>query len=299
MENRISAYIPAHIRPHLFQGRIGEVLLVTSAGIYLQFDGQILMLCDRAWGVLPIGIGLEDFPRTAEYLRLQQGQPVTVGEDCLIFPSGELRLEEQVAPCAGKKTHAPQRRLVRQAAEELAALGKERGLSMLVMPLVLDTQPADAAMPNPYCARGLVYFRKLMRALRDGDSGGIRGCLEKLLGLGPGLTPSGDDVLLGMLYIFRTIPQRAPEGAELLAAWIGRLWPRCTHPISGAYLQAMIDGGPFERMDRLFRGLCGEDPLEIETITRIGSSSGSEMLLGMLLALKLCGYDAAQREEKI
>ena len=68
-------------------------------------------------------------------------------------------------------------------------------------------------------------------------------------------------------------------------------------PISAAYLQAVIAGAPFERMDRVFAGLCGEEPLDIEKLTRIGSSSGGEMLLGMLIALKMCGYDAAQREE--
>ena len=299
MENRITAYIPAHIRPHLGPGTAGEMLLITSSGIYLQFGGQILLLCSRDWGVLPIGIGLENVSQTVRLLRLRQGQPVTVEGDCLSFPFGELRLEVWDTPRRETETLFPRLRFIRQAAQELADLGKERGLSMLVLPLVLGTRPEDAVKRNPYCAQGLVYFRKLMTALQDGDSGGICGCLEKLLGLGPGLTPSGDDVLLGMLYIFRALPKQAPEGAKLLTDWIGRLWPRCTNAISGAYLNAVIDGAPFERMDRIFRGLCGEEPLEIETLTRIGSSSGSEMLLGMLLALKLCGYDAAQREEQI
>ena len=299
MENRITAYIPAHIRPCLGPGGTGEILLVSSSGVYLRFDSRILLLCDRRWGVLPIGIGLEDFPGTVSLLRPQPGQPVTVGEGCLMFPSGVLHLETQEISREGTEMGLPRLCFVRQAAEKLAALRKERGLSMLVRPLVLDSEPGTPLKPNPHWTLGLEYFRKLMTALEKNDSGGIRGCLEKLLGLGPGLTPSGDDVLLGMLYIFRRLPKRAPEGAKLLPEWIGRLWPRCTHPISGAYLQAIIEGAPFERMDRLFRGLCGEEPLEIETITRIGSSSGSEMLLGMLLALKLCGYDAAKREDKI
>jgi hypothetical protein len=50
-------------------------------------------------------------------------------------------------------------------------------------------------------------------------------------------------------------------------------------------------------MEQIFRGICGEGILNIEELTQIGSSSGSEMLLGMLIALKVCGYDVAQREE--
>ena len=117
------------------------------------------------------------------------------------------------------------------------------------------------------------------------------------MGLGPGLTPSADDAILGMLYVFRTLPQKGPEITQTFQECVGQLCERCTNQISAAYLKAIIAGAPFERMDAVFRGICAAQPLNIQELTQIGSSSGSEMLLGMLIALRICGYDVSQKEE--
>ena len=298
MEYEITAGIPAHIQNLLHPGMTGEVILVSSSGIYLEFGEQIVLLCDRNWGILPIGIGVADFDHAVSLLHPQQGQRVTMTENGLSFPSGDIQLVLQKSSSGTARNSTPQIARIRQAAEELAALRKERGISMLVLPLVLGRPPEQSLKLNPYCAYGYHYLSKLMIALGNGDSDEIHSCVEKLLGLGPGLTPSADDCLLGMLYVFRALPQKATEGALLLRESIEQLSDRCTNQISAAYLKAMIAGAPFERMEQIFRGICGEGILNIEELTQIGSSSGSEMLRGMLIALKVCGYDVAQREEE-
>lgn len=297
MEYEITAGIPAHIQNLLHPGMTGELILVSSSGIYLKFGEQIVLLCDRNWGILPIGIGVADFDRAVSLLHPQQGQRVTMTENNLSFPSGDIQLVLQKSSSGTAGNSTPQIAHIRQAAEELAALRKERGISMLVLPLVLGRPPEQSLKLNPYCAYGYHYLSKLMIALENGDSDEIHSCVEKLLGLGPGLTPSADDCLLGMLYVFRALPQKAPEGAKLLSQYIGKVCDYCTNQISAAFLKAVIAGALFDRMECVFRGLCGDEILNTEKLTQIGSSSGSEMLLGMLIALKLCGYDVAQREE--
>jgi hypothetical protein len=284
MEYEITASIPAHIRELLHSGETGEVLLVSSSGIYLRFGEQILLLCDESWGVLPIGIGVKDFEKAVSILRPQQGQPVTVSKDCLVFPFGTLRLVPQNLSDAKTCGAEPEIFQIRQAAEELAALRKERGISMLVLPLVLGY---ELRQQNPYCAQAGIYLEKLIHSLISGRQEEIHTCIEKLLGLGTGLTPSADDTLLGMIYVFRTLPFQAPEGVQLFPESVGQLCDRCTTQISAAYLKAMLSGAPFERMEQVFRGLCGEEPLNIYKLTEIGSNSGSEMLLGMLIALRI------------
>ena len=118
MEYEITASIPAHIRELLHSGEAGEVLLVSSSGIYLRFGEQILLLCDESWGVLPIGIGVKDFEKAVSILRPQQGQPVTVAEDRLIFPSGKIHLVLRQLYCQTVCNASPQIRYIRQAAEE-------------------------------------------------------------------------------------------------------------------------------------------------------------------------------------
>lgn len=297
MEKHITASIPAHIHARLHSGESGEIILVSSAGIYLKFDGRILLLCDQSWGVLPIGIGIRDFQHAVYLLNPQQGQQVTVSEEYLIFPFGRIRLELQNPPCEALCDALPQRGRIRQAAQELASLHKERGISMLVQPLVLDCALDDTLQKDPYCANAHLYFSKLVAAFAHSDSAEIRNCTKKLLGLGLGLTPSADDVILGMLYVFRALPQKRPEITQIFQKCVGQLCECCTNQISAAYLKAILAGAPFERMDAVFRGICAAQPLDIQKLTQIGSSSGTEMLLGMLIALRICGYDVSQKEE--
>ena len=297
MEYEMTGWIQAHFRSLLRPGMTGEVILVSSSGVYLKLEEQILLLCDQSWGTLPIGIGVADFDWTISLLHPRQGQRITVTEDSLWFQSGKLRLMVQSAVSERPRDGTPQIGRILQAAAELASLRKKRGISMLVLPLVLGRTPEQSEKLNPHSAYGYHYLSSLMIALEHGDSDEIRSCVEKLLGLGPGLTPSADDCLLGMLYVFRALPQKAPEGAKLLSEYIEKICDYCTNQISAAFLKAVIAGAPFERMESVFQGLCGEETLNIEKLTQIGSSSGSEMLLGMLIALKLCGYDVAQREE--
>ena len=296
MEIGITAYMPSHIQALLPPGKAGEILLVTSSGVYLQFDSQIVLLCDAKWGILPIGIGVTDFDRMLRLLNPRQGQQITVN-DHLHFPSGSIPLMLQPLPSPRTRSHSPLLSRIRQAAEALAALRKERGISMLALPHVLGRETEAVLKLNPYCAYAHPWLQQLRAAIPQGDEKSIRQCAEKLLGLGPGLTPSADDVFLGMLYIFRTLREQAPPGAGLFQEAILQLCSRRTHPISAAYLKAMLAGAPFERMERLFSGLCGEEPLDITLLTQIGSSSGSEMLLGILIALQICGFDASKKEE--
>jgi hypothetical protein len=115
MEYEITASIPAHIRELLHSGETGEILLISSSGIYLRFGEQILLLCDESWGILPIGIGVKDFEKAVSILRPQQGQRVTVAEDRLIFPSGKIHLVLRQLSCQAVCSDSPQIRYIRQA----------------------------------------------------------------------------------------------------------------------------------------------------------------------------------------
>ena len=296
MEKEITAFVPAHLCDSLQPGRAGEVLLVTSSGIYLRMEEQILLLCDRSWGILPIGIGLENFDDAMSALQPRQGETVRVTEAGLEFPGETVRLNPQNKSVGASRKDLPQLPRIRQAAEALVLLKKARGFSMLAQPLVLGQPLAEEPETNPYRRYAAPYFSQLADAIVRGDEFAIGDCVKKLLGLGPGLTPSADDVFLGMLYVFRALPEKCPEGVSAFRESIARLCPWRTNQISGAYLSAILVGAPFERMESVYRGLCGTEPLDIQRLIQIGSSSGSEMLLGMLIALRICGYGLSQEE---
>jgi hypothetical protein len=99
---------------------------------------------------------------------------------------------------------------------------------------------------------------------------------EPLLGLGPGLTPSGDDFLGGYLIALHALGRR--HEAEAIA---GRLLPVAsarTSRISAAHLAAAAKG---EASAVLHSTLAGGDP---RPLLELGHSSGWDMLAGALMA---------------
>lgn len=131
----------------------------------------------------------------------------------------------------------------------------------------------------------------LADALRSGDAAVAGRAAHDLAGLGPGLTPSGDDVLAGALLATAVLapPESAPLRGRIMASARGR-----TTRISEAYLEAAASGDAGEAWHRLVAGLRGERDGDDEGATGLraavrgilafGETSGADMLTGFLLA---------------
>lgn len=111
-----------------------------------------------------------------------------------------------------------------------------------------------------------------------------------LLGLGPGLTPSGDD-FAGAALFARVLLARA--GADHVAAWraaadrVLAAAPALTHPISVALLGDLLDGAAHGPLHDLAHALATEAPASVVVdaaarLIRIGHTSGWDMLAGFV-----------------
>lgn len=128
------------------------------------------------------------------------------------------------------------------------------------------------------------------------DALGTLDVLKKFIGLGHGLTPSGDDFLLGMLSMLQFAGcAREPwkdflEGMEaMLEASRHR-----TTPVSDAYLKAAVKRSYSAPVLAFYAALehGGEDAKRraIRDLAALGQSSGMDTLSGMLLAMKTLQY---------
>jgi hypothetical protein len=104
---------------------------------------------------------------------------------------------------------------------------------------------------------------------------------EKLIGLGPGLTPSGDDYLGGMLVALRAYGRAAQ--ADSLWRWLKPRLER-TSTISGAHLAAAAAGEAHEALHHalatLFSG--AEDWRDtLDRLDEVGHCSGWDGLAGV------------------
>jgi len=109
-----------------------------------------------------------------------------------------------------------------------------------------------------------------------------------LIGLGPGLTPAGDDFAGGALIALRASGQGALAGR--VAAWALGLAERGTGRISRAHLRCAAAGEGHEALHEFLRVLP-KGPRAVDRalaiLSRIGYSSGRDAAAGALLALAI------------
>jgi len=102
---------------------------------------------------------------------------------------------------------------------------------------------------------------------------------EALIGLGPGLTPSGDDYLGGMLVALR-LTGRGMQ-ADGLWRWLQPRLKNGTSTISAAHLAAAAAGEAHEALHDVLNG-----NLDLEKLDAVGHCSGWDALAGAVAVLK-------------
>jgi hypothetical protein len=134
-----------------------------------------------------------------------------------------------------------------------------------------------------------VGIKGLLQALQDGDRSGIHENTALLTGLGPGLTPAGDDYLVGLMAGLRVWPDPlnssglSPEEAcqIILEATKGR-----TTLLSRAFLHSAKEGLFGENWHRLLAELARGEARGIQQaakrILTSGATSGADTLAGFL-----------------
>ncbi|MEV0320240.1 DUF2877 domain-containing protein [Streptomyces sp. NPDC050658] len=131
----------------------------------------------------------------------------------------------------------------------------------------------------------------LLAALRTGDDAGMRRGVLALLGLGPGLTPAGDDFLTGVTLL-AALPGSALGGfvpvlRGVLAEHAGR-----TTDLSAATLHEAADGRARSELLDVLRLLATGSPSRdlhapVHKVLAIGHTSGSDTLSGLVAGLHL------------
>jgi Protein of unknown function (DUF2877) len=110
-----------------------------------------------------------------------------------------------------------------------------------------------------------------------------------LVGLGPGLTPSGDDVIIGALALLDALAQDHTAACTLranLARAVDHLPAGLTSPLSHCFLRVAAAGHVGERLHAAVSScITGDLDAAIAVIGDIGHSSGWDMIAGIATAL--------------
>ena len=132
----------------------------------------------------------------------------------------------------------------------------------------------------------------LLHALLEIDEPALATHVRGLIGLGPGLTPAGDDILCGLLAGLHVLGSRSPgggawasEAAAMLGTLAGEMARERTTALSRTLLYYAACSVVVEPLLDVLRTLgAGGGVRGVDALLGIGHTSGSDMLSGALLA---------------
>ncbi len=266
------------VRPFLeTPGAAGRVLASFDRSCYLETaEGQLIAVLAESLGRGAFALTVDGAP---SFIDLRPDDAASVEGQTLHL--GPMRIDlRSAAPWDPvlPPLNGPAGEGLRALADHLRAHAPAEGLARVHF----------EDLETPLLAQGRRALDRLREGLAHADATAVTQGAAQLAGLGPGLTPSGDDVLAGILLGLRVWPAAAgPLGPTVVSTLlVGMAAPR-TGRISRAYLWAARQGHASEAWHDLIRALPGDPDGVVDAATRIlqtGETSGADMLAGFLFA---------------
>jgi hypothetical protein len=203
------------------------------------------------------------------------------------------------APALPRVTGTP---AARQAAATalvniLAAQAGDEGCGRLaahVQVLLSGIAPPAAIQADPMLRGITAGLHALHVTLRAGDSDAVSAALVSLLGRGPGLTPSGDDVVCGILAGLTwqvEADSLYPQLVATLAQAVNAVAATRTNRISAALLRHAATGLLYApAMDLGAALLAGDSAAAYDAalcLLAIGHTSGADLAVGILFTVHI------------
>jgi hypothetical protein len=251
---------------------------------------------------------LTELPQGHDFLSmgLRSGMPVRLGGDEADLGEGALNLRIGRAHkwwprLAGGLERLDMDRLRMNLDGLLADLPREHlqgGLGRLILSVheIVDGRwEALEEQEDELVKRALPGIRDLWQGALGVNEVLLQKALDELLGLGTGLTPSGDDVLLGFIGTLSVVSRRIGSPRtdrllEIIKNHLNALRDRTTF-ISSNLLSYACAGRISNPILATIRALLFEEQEAARaaagSLLGQGASSGSEILLGVMMALSL------------
>lgn len=193
-------------------------------------------------------------------------------------------------------------------AQGIVPLGPPRGMAKPTFAILggdKDSVNAAQHLADGWAQEASRHFAEVVAALEARDSAALLAASRPLVGLGEGLTPSGDDFVGGMLFGLRRAERRGRSAVWVdwaaVEDWLGGIASR-TNKISHAILCDLAAGHGPEPFHALVDKTLAGGAREVVTwhaarVVRIGHTSGWDMLAGFAAALRGSLRQERRRDE--
>jgi|GEM_PF-4228681 len=265
-------------------GATGTVIALFSKACYISFNGWILMLCGDMCPEVPFSVFIEDYETRFVKCGVDSGCGA-VFENGALVSDGHfyLSVRNEALKAAGERRINCLAVDISCAVEEAVSALRTEGKG------ILKSLLTGEECRDPF----FLKYRQLVPAFceaavrNDGDE--VQKILEDSIGLGKGLTPSMDDFITGFLSCAALLdPQHGVIGRNVFKA-AAEAAPKRTNAISAAFITAAAGCEPFAAV----RDILERRPEAVSKLISAGSSSGSDMLCGLVYAAGIIA-DAAE-----
>jgi hypothetical protein len=254
-----------------------EVAAVFERSLYLHAGDMFVCLGEPSIGNGPLTL-IADF-RTS---RLQRGQPASISERGItIGDTARFSFDrcEPWQPLRWPLSLSPLQLIDvgRAIAGRIAVEAPVQGLGGLYC----GSEAPLARIAGPRIARFEAWLDNALETDRASSE-----AVQDLIGLGLGLTPSGDDFLVGTLALLDALAETKAHAA--VASAIDASPRGLTSPLSGCLLRAAAAGHIGENLYCAIAALIsGDVDAAVAAIRNIGHSSGWDMLAGAATTLQV------------
>jgi Protein of unknown function (DUF2877) len=262
-----------------------QVAAVFERSLYLRHGNDFICIGDASIGDGPLNALVSHFDQRPDGVPI--GGVVRSADDCLSFSDGTTLIwaaatRWTMPPWPAVSGASP---LMAATLDMLFANCPADGLFLQAVSRLLGAELPAATPIQNRAQRALAALAQGLAAGPPTRDAHLHAAVRDLIGLGPGLTPSGDDVLAGALlglHATGNAALAAQLGAHVAAASI-----EATSPLSAAFLRCAVDGETSAPLHQaLSAALANADwPTALDTLGRIGHTSGWDHLAGFLLAL--------------
>jgi hypothetical protein len=267
----------------------GRVVLTTSRSARIATRHGTVTVVDAATGAVPLGVAVPALPDLRAY-GPARGQPSRCADGRLVAGSLTVELAPaeprslRILPATNACPSTTAVYALRTAVVELAH--PDAGMGRLASP--------DGSRDNAVQRRARHHLAGLCDALRDGDVARALAAQLPLVGLGEGLTPSGDDVTIGLLAMLWSVdhPARAAFADGCRRASPGR-----TTDVACDLVAHAARGRFVERVQWAVAALLSGEPIRpaAARLAHVGASSGIDTLVGMLAGAIVCSPSPSTR----
>ena len=270
-------------------GRAGTIESIHRSAVNVRWHDHLLTLAHESVGGLPNGV-LVGSPLGLDRIGLAAEMAVHADGANLLVPAASLGVS-----LTGATSWSPAMPVLRGLPRTLRAARAECALRVAALqappiglgPLLgglAGRTTAGSSLVSTAAAR----LVGIVEALRDGIPNRAVAAAFPLIGLGPGATPSGDDLLVGLAAGLAVIdhPLARPFAAGVALGAAGR-----TTSLAETFL---AHAGRLEFAERVHRAAVaavGSDEPEmragISAALAWGASSGADLLVGLLIGIQV------------